>query len=83
MEEEDELLWVGDSPGSFSVKSMIDLAINQHNEEDPLSGLAWRGLAPPRVHMFVWCALKGNVLSLNRKGLLRSDDLHYTLYGHF
>lgn len=60
----------GDSSRDFSVKSMIDLALHQHNEEDPITCLACRGLATPRVQTSVWCAVKGKVLSkmaLNRK----------------
>lgn len=37
----------------------------------------WRGQPVTRVQTFVWCAMKGKILSraaLNRRGMLRSDD---------
>lgn len=70
-------MWTGNSSSSVSVKSLVDLALHHQSSEETTSTLAWKGVAPPRVQIFVWCVLKGRILTkveLRRRGLLGSED---------
>lgn len=75
--KEDELVWSGDSSGHFSVKSLIVLVQLNSDGTSSLSGLVWKGLAPPSVRTFVWCGMKRKIptrVDLRRRGLLRLEE---------
>lgn len=71
-------MWSSDSSGKYSVKSMVELVLNQQEYSTSIKTFAWKGLAPPRVQSFMWCALREKVLTkmdLKRRGLLRSKEV--------
>lgn len=73
---EDELIWLGDSFGYFSVKSLINLVFLNSEGTLAAQNLIWKSLAPPRVQLFVWCNAKRKILTrtdLRRRGLLCLD----------
>lgn len=71
---DDELVWMDEASGTFSVKSLIDLA----------SQSLGSSVGPPRAQMFLWCCAKWKFLTrmdLRRRGLLSLDgDVNCPLY---
>lgn len=74
--EADELVWTGDTSGTFSVKSMVGVVVNQLEPSSSIPTL--RGKVLPHLGFrFMWCALRGKVstrLDLKRRGLLKVEE---------
>lgn len=76
LDGEDEMVWMGDSSGHFSVKSLIELSSQYVHGSFGLLPLVWRSVAPPRVQLFTWCCAKSKILTrmkLRRRDLLGLD----------
>ena len=60
---EDNLLWVANKSGKFSIKSALTLVSN--NEQAPTSNWkwVWRTRVPQRIQMFTWLLMHNKVLT--------------------
>ncbi|GMI85696.1 hypothetical protein like AT4G29090 [Hibiscus trionum] len=70
--EEDWLMWAGSSDGVHSSKS-TKAVINRDGVENPFwKKVVWRGLAPPKVKIFLWKIMWGRVpvfVELQKRGV--------------
>lgn len=62
LDEKDESICTGDPSSEYSVKNVVKEALESKERPKPLRALTRIGEAPPRVQVFLWCALKERIL---------------------
>ena len=59
----DAQIWGMSSNGLFSVKSAYSIFFRELGDVDPFWNDLWRMKIPPKIHIFIWLAYQGKILS--------------------